>query len=211
MRNPHALWEPRGSDYGMALATVVDTNDKDALGRIKVEYLLKQDTHGNAVQSDWVQFVSPFAGKEHGMFFLPDVGTRALVAFSGSDPARAYVIGFLWDGKLAPPLAQTERQSKRVIQTKKGKKILLDDSEQGSIEVVDEGGNSIKIDSSAKRIEIKAGGGVSIVSTGGGAVEVSCDGDLSMTTEGKLSIHAAEITIEAESSMSLRAANLSYD
>lgn len=211
MRNPHAFWGPRGDEYGMALATVVDTNDKDALGRIKVEYLLKQDKHGNKIQSDWVQFVSPFAGKAHGMFFLPDVGTRALVAFSGSDPARAYVIGFLWDGKLEPPVEQAMRQSKRVIQTKKGKKIVIDDSEEGNIEVIDENGNSIKIDSSTNKIEIKSGGGVSIVSTGGGPVAISCDGDLSMQTERKLSINAAEIAIEAESSMSLRAASLSYD
>lgn len=211
MKMPHALWEPSGDEYGMALATVVDTNDKDALGRIKVEYLLKQDKHGNKIQSDWVQFVSPFAGKGHGMFFLPDVGTRALVAFSGSDPARAYVIGFLWDGKLEPPVEQAMRQNRRVIQTKMGKKIVIDDSEEGYVEVTDGNGNTIKIDSSSKKIEIESGGGVSIVSSGGGAVEISCDGRLSMSTEGQLSIRAAEITIEAESSMSLRAANLSYD
>lgn len=211
MRNPHALWGPRGEEHGVALATVVDTDDKDALGRIKVEYLLKQDKNGNKIQSDWLQFVSPFAGSGHGIFFLPDVGTRALVAFSGSDPARAYVIGFLWDGEQEPPVEPAMRQSKRVIQTKKRKKIVIDDSDEGNIEIVDEKGNSIKIDSSSGRIQIKCEGGVSIESTGEGPVSIKCEGNLSMTAAQKLTINAAEIAIEAEATMSLRAANLSYD
>ena len=204
-------WQTGGSEYGMALATVSNTNDEEKLGRIKVQYMLKLGPNGKPLESDWLQFASPYAGEGYGMFFLPEPGTRALVAYAVGDPSRAYVVGFLWDGKKTPPVAHEDRANVRVIETKNKKRITIDDSEEGKIEILDEKGNLFRINSSSGKIEIECKGGVSIRSTGGESVEIACDGDASIQAEGALNVSAAEVSIKATSSMTLSAPTLSYE
>ncbi len=204
-------WKTGGNEYGMALATVSNTDDEQRLGRVKVQYLLKFDRHGNPVETDWLQFASPYAGEGYGMFFLPEPGTRALVAYAVHDPSRAYIVGFLWDGKKVPPVAQEKRANVRVIETKNKKRITIDDSEEGKIEILDENGNVFRINSSSGKVEIECKGGVSIRSTGGESVDISCDGNASIQAEGSLSVNAAEISLKATGSMTLSAPSLSYE
>lgn len=189
----HGFWQPRGNDFGLALATVVDTDDPRGLGRVKVEFELKRDPEGNKVQSDWLQFASPYAGAEIGMFFLPAAGGSALVAFSGSDPGQAYVIGFVWDGRSKPPVQADKQKDVRVIYTK-NHKITIDDSGRGAIEIAGQDGNSISIDSEGNKMEIK------------------CSGDISISADKKLSIKAGEISVEATGNMELKSdANMSLN
>jgi uncharacterized protein involved in type VI secretion and phage assembly len=214
MRKFGQLWQPRENDFGVALATVIDTNDVDGLGRIKVAFELKRDGEGNRIQSDWLQIMSPFAGAGYGMFFLPERGASALVAFSGSDPSRAYVIGFLWNGKLKPPVDEADPQDVRVIQTKNGeksKKIIMSDSDDGKIEIIDENKNVLRIDSANNKIEIVCGGSVLITSTGDGGIDIDSRGKVLISAVGQLRIVAESISLEAESNLTMKAPEISQN
>ncbi|RDU97342.1 Rhs element Vgr protein [Trinickia dinghuensis] len=212
MKQLHQIWKPSGDEYGMALATVIDTDDQDGLGRIKVEYLLKLDGEGKRIQSDWLQFVSPFAGEGYGMFFLPERGARALVAYSGSNPARAYVVGFLWDGEKTPPVERESRANVRVIRTKQGKQIEIDDSENGKIEIRDDKDNLFRINTSDGTVEIACSGGVSInVKDGKASVAVTREGSLSIDAPGGLKFTGANISLKADTRITLSAPELSYE
>jgi uncharacterized protein involved in type VI secretion and phage assembly len=205
------LWARRGNEYGLALATVDNVDDPRSLGRIKVKFELKRDGNGNAIVSDWLQCASPFAGGDYGMFFQPQPGASALVAFSGSDPARAYIIGFLWNGKLRPPVEKAQQKDVRVIKTKGGKKITIDDSEAGGVRITDEKGNELQIDSENNGINIKCNGGTKISLSNDGGVSIQSNSDVSISALGRMSIKAENISIEAESAMTLRAPNISLN
>jgi len=43
------------------------------------------------------------AGKDRGIFFLPEVDDEVLVAFENGDINQPYVIGSLWNGVDVPP------------------------------------------------------------------------------------------------------------
>lgn len=148
------------SHLKVELGTVNDVADKLGLGRIKV-------TYADGFVSDWLQLASPFAGPGYGMFALPQVGAPVLVAFATENRTCGYVIGFPWDGKAKPIVEDKEKQPKVwVLQTSSKKKITFDDSDQPSIEITDEKGNLVKIDTSKNEISIVSKGDLSITATG---------------------------------------------
>lgn len=156
---------------GVTLAQVCDTKDPKGMGRIKVSF----NVAGQSLESDWVPVMSLFAGPDTGAFFLPAVGDSALVAFGDGDPNQPYVLGFLWNGKLNPPVEQAKQQDVRVIRTKKGKVLTFNDSNSGELTLSDEKGNTIRID------------------TAGNSIAVDSQGDVTITAKGKVTIKGASV------------------
>jgi uncharacterized protein involved in type VI secretion and phage assembly len=164
----------RGQMLGVALGTVTETDDRAGLGRVKVKYDLIKDSKGEPIETDWLQVVSPFAREAYGMFFLPEKDARALLAFADGDPSSPYVLGFLWDGVYLPPIPKEQQQDVRVIRTRSGKRIVFTDPKSGenntespnSIEIVDEAGNSILIDTKGKTITIQSKNDMTIKAAG---------------------------------------------
>ncbi|MDC6134732.1 phage baseplate assembly protein V, partial [Burkholderia gladioli] len=153
---------------------MADTRDPEGYGRVKLSFLLK----GAEIESDWAQIASFFAGPNSGAFFLPQPGDAALIAFADGDASKPYVIGFLWNGAQKPPVPVDQQQDLRVIRTKGGKTITLDDSPNGGgVTIVDARQNRIRIDSATN------------------AIELASEGDLSITAKGKLTITGAQVTL----------------
>lgn len=148
------------SNLKVELAHVDSVTDPLGLGRVKVEY-------ADGLISDWLQIASPFAGAEFGMFALPGKGTPALVVFATHDRTSGYVVGFLWSGKSRPPVKDNEQQQHVwLLQTASGKKIRIDDADQSAIEITDENGNLVKLDTSKNAISIVSKGDVLIEAVG---------------------------------------------
>lgn len=110
---------------GVMVATVSDVNDPNGLGRIRVDY----PWLGGTSESQWAPIAAPMAGGKRGMFFLPEVGDEALVAFDHGDISQAVVIGFLWNGRDLPPSTSVRE---RVIRSVNGHTIrFLDSTPEG--------------------------------------------------------------------------------
>jgi len=156
--------------------TVSDTQDPAGLGRVRAEFILK----GTKIESDWLQIMSFYAGAGYGAFFLPQKGDSVLLGFANGDASRAYVLGFLWNGAQKPPVDQAQQQDVRVIRTKSGKTIMLDDSQQGKggIVIVDNNQNRIRIDTASDKISI------------------SSEGDLEISAKGTVTISGARVTVQ---------------
>jgi uncharacterized protein involved in type VI secretion and phage assembly len=102
------------TDWGSSLVIGIVTNNKETqgstetkLGRIKVKYR----GLGDDIESGWARVVVPHAGKDRGMFFMPQVGDEVVVAFEHGDTRRPLIIGSLFNGQDKPPaelLATTE-------------------------------------------------------------------------------------------------------
>jgi uncharacterized protein involved in type VI secretion and phage assembly len=94
------------TDWGSSLVIGIVTNnlDKDGntetkLGRVKVKYR----GLGDDIESGWARVVVPHAGKDRGMFFIPQVGDEVVVAFEHGDTRRPLIIGSLFNGQDKPP------------------------------------------------------------------------------------------------------------
>jgi uncharacterized protein involved in type VI secretion and phage assembly len=184
-----------GRIHGVVTGIVADLRDPDNLGRVKVlfPWLAEQreDTVHIEGQEDrahsyWARMATLMAGKQRGTFFVPDPGDEVLVAFEHGQVDRPVIIGMLWNKDDAPPTAMDGdgKNNLRVIHSRSGHKIVLDDSDdKPSILIVDKtGNNKIFIDSTNK------------------SMEIAVDQDLTITVGGKLSI-TAKMGITMESNM----------
>jgi len=110
--------------YGVEVGVVTNVKDPNKLGRIKVQ--LPRLPGGP--ETDWARVAQPAAGAGRGFYWLPEVGDEVLIAFELGQVNRPYVIGALWNGKDKPmKTAYTDDNTTRMIQTKSGHQIILDD------------------------------------------------------------------------------------
>jgi len=164
-----------GRWYGCWPASVSDIADPDKQGRIKVILPWSPDESGERYEA-WARVATLFAGNNRGSWFMPDAGDEVLVIFEGGDPSRPCVVGGLWNGQDAPPASADSRNTKKLIRSRNGVIITIEDQDgqeklkletpggcsvtlkdgPGSIEVQDSNGNSVKLETSGITINASA-------------------------------------------------------
>jgi uncharacterized protein involved in type VI secretion and phage assembly len=81
------------------IGLVVDNVDPDGKGRIKVKFPMLHEE----AESGWIRMATPMAGKERGLYALPEEGDEVLVVFLNGDQGTGVIIGHLWNGQDIPP------------------------------------------------------------------------------------------------------------
>lgn len=67
--------EEKREQFLLGQARVINVDDKNYLGRIQVEFLEWEDVNKGANDLFWVEYLTPYTGKENaGFIFIPDVG-----------------------------------------------------------------------------------------------------------------------------------------
>ena len=152
--------------YGVTVGIVTNNKDPDGLGRVKVRFpwLSQKD------ESHWARVLTPMAGNNRGLYFLPEVEDEVLVAFEHGVAEFPYILGGLWNGKDKQPENKNDGQNnRRVIKSRSGHIIRLDDTkDKEKIEVIDASGkNSIVINTADNTITITADANITIESRNG--------------------------------------------
>ncbi|MGE5090900.1 MAG: phage baseplate assembly protein V [Bacillota bacterium] len=105
---------------GPFLAEALETPD-DVLGRgflfVRMAHMDRSDT-----SKIFARLVSPFAGNQRGLMFVPEPGDELLIDFLQGDPEHAVILGSLWNGKDL----HLEAEPKQII-TKAGNVLLFHD------------------------------------------------------------------------------------
>jgi uncharacterized protein involved in type VI secretion and phage assembly len=138
---------------GVVVGVVTNNQDPEGMGRVKVKFPWLSDED----ESNWARVASPMAGKERGVYFLPEVEDEVLVAFEHGDVRFPYVLGALWNGQDAPPAKNDDgKNNVRVIKSRSGHVVrLTDDDGKEMIEIIDGSAkNSVVIDMSKNTITI---------------------------------------------------------
>ena len=166
-----------GRWYGVYPALVSNIKDPDGQGRVKVTLPWSPDTDGGRYEA-WARLATLMGGNNRGSWFIPDVNDEVLIVFEGGDPRRPYVLGGLWNGSDSPPESMdgSGNNYKKVIRSRNGVKITLDDSDgreslvletpggqkitmkdgPGAVEIVDSNGNSVKLETSGITVNASA-------------------------------------------------------
>ncbi len=123
--------------FGKYRGLVTDVDDPEKMGRIKAQ--VAEIYHEE--ESDWALPVVPFAGPQHGLVVIPEVGDGVWVEFEGGDPSRPLWTGCWWASGDLPDPADTKV---RVLVTTAGHKLVLDDQNK-EIHLLHSGGAEIKM------------------------------------------------------------------
>jgi phage protein D len=176
----------------VAIGIVTQNDDPDKMGRVKVKFpwLSPND------ESNWARVVSPGAGKERGIQFLPEINDEVLVAFELGDINHPYVIGGLWNGQDALALEQGtaikgSHVEQRIIMSRTKHQILIDDADgAGGITIEDRKGNIVKLQSQDDKLIVKTTGNV----------EIETKADVTIKATGNISMEATQ-EVEIKASM----------
>ena len=94
MGRPHS-----GLVQNAVVGIVTDNVDPDELGRIQVKF----PTLHNEPLSFWLRQISPMAGKERGLYALPEPEDEVLVMFMQGSQDVGVILGQFWNGVDIPP------------------------------------------------------------------------------------------------------------
>jgi uncharacterized protein involved in type VI secretion and phage assembly len=190
-----------GRMYGVMPALVTDIRDDDGRGRVKVSLPLTSDPSGARYEA-WARIATLMGGNNRGSWFIPEVNDEVLVAFEMGDPRRPYVVGALWNGSDAPPETMDANNTKKVIRSKTGVKITIDDTQSNPKIVIETPGRQkVTLQDSPGMVELTDGQGnyVKIESSG-----------ITLNTSGRFSVSASTIDMTAGSlSVSANVSNFS--
>lgn len=111
---------------GVAIAVVESNKDLRGEGRVKVSYPWAPGIE------PWARVVTPYAGMNRGIYFMPQDGDEVLVAFQNGDINVPMVIGSIWSSLDRPPISPGDilaPSTKRIIRTGNvaAHEIVLDD------------------------------------------------------------------------------------
>lgn len=185
--------EAGGYAKGVAIALVTQNKDDEGLCRVKVRY----PWHDKPRESYWARLAMPMAGKDRGTVLIPEVGDEVLVGFEREDLRFPYVLGALWNGQDKPPLANDDgKNDKRILKSRKKHYLLFDDGEQGVVELAHQNGGVVRFTDDEIVLKDSQGNLLKIENKSGA---------MTIQANGKLSIKAAMITLEASGTLELKA------
>ena len=188
-----------GRIYGVVVGIVTNNEDPDDQGRVKIKY----PWLSAGEESPWARIATPLGGKERGMFFLPEVEDEVLVIFEQGDITRPYILGGLWGGTDLPPTADGDGRDKKILKSKSGHIIRLDDTNgEEKIEIIGKDAkDTIVIDVAKNTITLKSDkdlvfeapkGKVSIKAK---EVEVVSTGASTYEASGEMTVKGSQVNI----------------
>ncbi len=191
------LRRPPGWLNAPQLAVVVSVNDPDGMNRVQVR-LIGCDDADRQDAAPWARVVCPFAGQDRGAFLIPDVDDEVLVVFQNGDPSYPLVLGGLWNGSsTAPETIGSQGNLKKVIRSKNGVRVTLDDS-SGQEKFIAEtpGGQRITLSDGPGKVRIEdmngnsaefASAGITVIA----AAKVTVQASQVEVTAGQVTVNAA--------------------
>lgn len=138
--------------YGKYRGTVEDNEDPTSRARLKVRV--------PAVMGDtavWALPCLPLAGPGMGSYLIPEVGTGVWVEFEAGDPSFPIWSGCYWGDNQAPTdnAGNTASPTLKVIRSKEGLMVTLNDSEQVITVSDQDGSNVVTIEVQQGKITVK--------------------------------------------------------
>ncbi|MEZ5083019.1 MAG: phage baseplate assembly protein V [Bacteroidales bacterium] len=186
-------------------AKVMDNNDPDKLGRIKVQFFWQQIEN---TTSPWLRVLTPHSGLKKGFYFIPEIDDEVLVGFEGGNAEKPYIIGSLYNGKAKPDTLFDPDNNIKAIRTRSGHTIeFIDEDGKEELKIYDfeKKNYEIILASHSKEITIVSQGDIGITAEGNMNIKVT--GDMDMEATGDMKIKANNIQMESNMDLEMKATN----
>lgn len=154
-----------GLGVSLAVGIVMDNNDPDGLGRVKVRFPWLSESQ----PSFWARLATPGGGAERGWQCIPEIEDEVLVGFDLGNMEHAFVLGGLWNGQDRAARATAEvvkggKVEQRLFQSRTGHLLLFNDSDDApGVHIRDRNGNVIELQTTNDLCHIQVRGDCQIV------------------------------------------------
>ncbi|GGI29499.1 type VI secretion system Vgr family protein [Pedobacter mendelii] len=166
----------------MQLADVVDNDDPQGQGRIKVK--LKWECQTND-PTEWLRVVSPNAGsgdtgKNRGFHVIPEKGDQVVIAFEEGNVARPVVMGSVYHGKSGDSSGFKNSNTKGLT-SRKGSCLSFDDLNH-ALNLGTNAANFVKIENGPGLITAESAETI-VIKTGQSSITMKKDGTIDIVGE----------------------------
>jgi uncharacterized protein involved in type VI secretion and phage assembly len=191
----------------LVIGAVTNNNDPQRLGRVRVTF----PALGDQMESAWARVATLNAGKERGVFMLPQVGDEVVVGFEHGDTRRPFVLGSLYTGKEPPPAdlmdaagrkARFGVKSDESVHVEAEKEMTLRSKEKMIVEVTG-GPGDFSLDAKGS-VKQKSGGTFEVQANA--SVTVKGTGSVTVESSGSLTLKGATIDIQASGPVNVKGA-----
>jgi Rhs element Vgr protein len=191
---------------GLQIGIVVQLQD-DPDGEDRI--LVKTPTIDNNARGIWTRVASLDAGANRGAFFRPEINDEVIVGFINDDPRHAVVLGMLNSSAKPAPVKAQDANDEKGFTTRSKMHIRFNDNTK-TITIDTPAGNSIVLDESGTKIEIKDQNTNSITMDASGItlqspneIQINAGTNLTLSAGVSLSIGGVDISMNADASLSM--------
>lgn len=201
---------------GFVQGVVVENNNADHKGMVKVEFTVWEN---GSNLCEWVRLLSPYTGKDYGLYCVPEIDELVLIGFIGGSLKRPFLLGSLYPGGSSVINDNfDEKNLKKHLKTKGGVDILIHD-EEGKQKVIltTPAGNQVLVDDENQccKISDKDEKNILEMDYKGGNIKVTADktivlktgnAELSMNgSSNTIALKADKVTLEAGNEAGIKA------
>lgn len=205
--------------YGKYRGFVVDNNDPEQLGRVKLRV---PSILGDSV-TGWALPCLPFGGlADQGLFMVPEAGAQVWVEFEEGELSHPIWTGTFWQaGGDVPSEAALAPPTTRLLKTPSGHRLQFDDASgqekytlhhpagsemtidaQGTILLTDANGAKVTLDVQGSKVEVQDASGNKLTMTSSGTTVQDANGNkIEMTASGVSVKASATVTVEGSAVM----------
>ncbi len=196
--------------YGKYRGFVVDNQDPENLGRIK----LKVPSLLGETVSGWALPCVPFAGIDQGLYLIPEIDSQIWVEFEAGDLNLPIWTGMFWRTDELPEEAQTTEQTSRLLKTPAGHRLQFDDEDgsekiilhhsadaeivmddNGSILLTDSADNKVIMDAENQSIIIDDANGNQLTMDSSGIVVEDSNGNKITMDSGGITVEGMQVVV----------------
>jgi type VI secretion system secreted protein VgrG len=195
---------------------VMENNDPDGLGRVRVQFIWQIGASGDDSKTKWIRVASPQGGADKGFYIHPEKGDQVLVAFEHNHPEHPYVLTGMYHGKTKPEHHDPENY-KKAIKTKGGHQILMND-EKGKETMALSSPTDFAATATGGKMSLNAKGKIIIKSSGGdiiintpSKITVTADGDIKIESKADITIEGKNINFVGKEGISLKAPKINLE
>ena len=182
---------PAGQDE---LAEVIDHQDPQRLGRVRVRYYWPVAKPTEA-ETDWLRVSTPYSGAGKGQLFTPEIGSQVLVGYESNRAEQPLVLGNLFHPRNPQQAHYTNPQNNlKGMQTAGGNKFVMSDAQGDQTIHISNSNNK----DTAIEVGFKGDGSITIKSKGAVTILSATSITLDASAKGEMKLHAKNITMEAE-------------
>ena len=161
----------------MQLADVLDNDDPNGQGRVKVKFKWQCQVND---PTEWLRVMSPNAGTgqtgaNRGFHVIPEKGDQVVVAFEEGNIARPVVMGSVYHGKSGDSKGFKNSNTKGMT-SRMGSALIFND-EDHSLHLGTDPGNYVDIKNETGFLELKSKQKI-VLTTGSASITLNTDGSI---------------------------------
>ena len=195
--------------HGVAVAIVTDNNDPDGYYRVKVRLpWLDNGGESGGENTFWARIATIGAGKDRGIFFLPEVNDEVLVAFEHGEVSHPYIVGALWNSEQAVYQKGDGANNLRTWKSRSGHYIEFTDSGDDKVTVKTKSGHILVMDDANKKIACTTADGANHMTLDEGGSKVTLEttsGDMLIKAANTIDIEATTINVKSSANTKMEA------